>query len=172
MILSNYNKIKRGMFILTGEERYIPTSEGVINTSGSATQICAETNSTSQWWKIQHNSSLRYSNYICVGSGATPVQRSDFNLSNDITSSLTSRNQSAVTSIDEEGKFISRYTFSAVNGTGASIVITEMGIYKPFYTNFNSDYSSNVLIARYVLSEPITVPNGKGFTLTVDWCED
>ena len=172
MILNNYNKIKRGMFILTGEERYIPISEGVINTSGNAIQICAETNSTNNWWKIQHNSSFRYSNSICVGSGGTPVQRSDFKLSNDITANLTSRNQSVVTSIDEEGKFISRYTFSAVNGTGASIVIAEMGIYKPFYASFNSDTSQKVLIARYVLPEPITVLSGKGFTLTVDWCED
>ena len=101
---------------------------------------------------------------LIVGTGNNPASVSDVDLQTDVTSSLSSVEQTATTGADNNS-LKTVYTISATNDTGAEITIKEVGIETTVYNSSNQTFK--ILTARQLLQNPITVAAGAGFVLTV-----
>ena len=151
---------------------------GVKNLSGSEiTQIWANCSYSSSFAQFSvacaKNHSLRLELDALLGTGTTTPEASDYCLDNDITNNIANLSVTSNTGADEDGlKTI--VTISGTNLTGNEITISEIGITKTIYyfdQQWTNVSSSKSLMARELLNNPITVPNGQGFTLTFEWLE-
>ena len=104
---------------------------------------------------------------LVVGSGTTPVTPSDYCLESEITS-LT--HDIVVTSYNANDGTTS-YRRTMVNKSSESISVSEIGLVGGCYSYTTSTSSSStwnaVLGYREVLDEPIIVPPGDSFTVTI-----
>lgn len=105
---------------------------------------------------------------IVVGTGSTDPLVSDYALESDVTTSFISRVTSCSTGAVDAG-IKTVLILSGVNNTDSTITITEYGITKAIVTANSS--TTPVLFLRDILSEPIVVPPGGGFTLPIEWVE-
>jgi len=100
---------------------------------------------------------------IVIGSGDAPVNIDDYNLDTKIPHGDESgKMHYNATTVESPAKTNNGYTFRVIrtftNNSGGDITIKEIGLIAKHRMN-------NYLIARDVLSSPVTVPNGT--TLTV-----
>ena len=113
--------------------------------------------------------------YPVVGSGETPPAVTDYQLSNDISSSIGNLTMSTVINNSGENYSIELInTISGKNNTNSNITITEVGIYKNInYRNlFYYHDCYPVLLIKEALDEPITLAPNETFKIILSWIED
>lgn len=97
---------------------------------------------------------------LVIGSGTTPVSVSDYRIENELFDNISF--VSLVTGYSTDGTIT--HTKTMRNDTGGEITVSEIGLTQGF-SNGNSNYS--LLIYREVLSDPIVVPAGEVFNVSV-----
>lgn len=111
-----------------------------------------------------------------VGVGTTAVDEEDYCLDDDVTSSFSSITFSKNIGVSEEGHLVILVTWSGTNATENDITISEFGIVKNLYmfanstittTNYSSAAIDHFLIARMLLTNPVTISAGNTGTITV-----
>ena len=115
---------------------------------------------------------------VAVGSGNTRETANDYCLDSDVTSALSSYEQSITVSANEQGLDIIAHV-SGRNDNVNSIVIREIGIYKKFHDQIQAyaggtlitTHMSKTLYARHVLEAPKTVAPGDSFSFSFKWRE-
>ncbi|MBQ2856533.1 MAG: hypothetical protein IJE78_05285 [Bacteroidaceae bacterium] len=109
---------------------------------------------------------------VVVGTGTSTVDPANYQLGNDITSSLLNVQTSVNISVAEAGLHIAA-TISGTNTTGSSIAISEIGIYKKVFSQIYdvSTPTEKVLFVRHLLTSPKSVGNNETFSLTFEWVE-
>lgn len=103
---------------------------------------------------------------IMVGSGATEPTVNDYNLESQISNAQIVVN-SLVFSAPETNK--EAYTLTATITASADITIREVGLFKPIHYSNSGDYSKDVLMARNVLSTPISIASGASQTIAFEF---
>lgn len=176
MILSNYHKYLTAIqdstnSISENTVRY----PGIKNTSGTAFGVTTGSQYfSSRVDEMNVNLITRKNTFVRVGTGDTAVTADDYNLDNDVTTSLSSVTNSQTISTDENGKLVITYIFSGVNNSGNALTIKEVGIYKSGIWGATNDTGNknSCFFARKLLDTPIEVPNGTTLTLTFQWEEN
>lgn len=107
-----------------------------------------------------------------VGTSDTAVTAADYQLGNDITSSLYNVSTSVDVTVDQDGIHIIA-TISGTNTTGSSVTISEVGIYKKVFAQIyeTSTPTEKVLFVRQLLDTPKVVANNENFSITIAWDE-
>jgi len=100
---------------------------------------------------------------IVIGSGTTPPTNDDYKLESQYNTSVFSYSSTSITIVDEEGYVVLRIIRTFTNVSGSSKTINEVGLIcrtgSPTVTN------ALILIARDVLSTPITVEDGESVVI-------
>lgn len=167
MVLNNYWKAVRSLGLMTGSNGTFDS--GMINVSGTAIPnlltYISGTSSAGLWQIRTKGMSAR------VGKGNAAVTVNDYSLDDDCTSSFD--NYSVTQNLGIDNALTDVFTISGDNGTGSEITLTEVGITKTYSgQNEVSDSSTQeVMFARLLLSNPVTVPAGGSFQLSVKWEE-
>lgn len=165
MILNNYYAYKGTIDKTEISGNPFPSSTGAYDTSGEALEA---------WLGLAQNGALnmalRLNLGVIVGTGNVEVQATDYCLSNDITASLSSFN-ATINSGADGGANRTTIVITGLNNTGASVTLTEIGVYKTVLQSNSGTQSKNVLFIRHMLNEPKIVANGEGFSLTFEWVE-
>ena len=106
-----------------------------------------------------------------VGTGNKAVEIDDYALETDVTSSFTGTSTSVAKITNNDGKYQVDIRFSGTNSGSDDIVLTEIGFTqvmgKITQLNQYNGTNVNVMIARYILSEPILVEAGSGVSITI-----
>ena len=133
--------------------------------------------SLSGWPAIANAAFCMYSGISArVGAGTTTVDESDYCLDDDVTSSFTSITFNKNIGVSDDGHFILLVTWSGTNATENDITITEFGIVKDLYmfenaqiatSNYSNAELDHFLIARMLLTNPVTIHAGDTETITV-----
>ena len=140
------------------------TSIGVKNISGQNAPInFIQNNNSSKNWSMRTDLSVQ------LGSGTTEVTPNDYFLDTVISDGNFSNLALAVSASGGSGKIETVFTITGVNSSNATQNITEIAIIKKLYYSNNS--SNLVMIMRGLLSEPLSVPSGEGFTINYKWDE-
>ena len=170
MILNNYwkaNKIVEDLIWSNGRKDY-----GLIGVSGTGIGAIwyARNGNTSQYNLPFYNVQLRTTNIaVRLGTGTGDITADDYSLFNDCTSNITNL---AITNNTqaEDNKFSQILLITGINNSGNELTIKEVGICKKFYTN--EDYlSEDVMLAKMLLSNPVTIAAGGSFRIIVEWAE-
>ena len=109
-----------------------------------------------------------YGWYVNVGFGNTPVDKSDYKLADD--NIMDTQLLTYVTgAVSLASPTIRTVITTYRNDSGSAVVVKELGLVGKSY-NTASQTNRNVMIARKVLDNPITVPNGAtmSFTYSID----
>ena len=113
---------------------------------------------------------------VRVGTGATDVDEEDYQLEADVTSSFTQVALSVQPSVSADGHQIITITWTGMNNSANDITIKEIGLVKSFPMFVSSSIgtsqlgaivSENILIARYILEEPVTINAGDSGTISI-----
>lgn len=107
----------------------------------------------------------RNSLYI-ISSSESSITPNDYTLSNVLTATNATY---SITCNLVDGKLVYTANIAGSNQTGDEYTIRKVGIAKKIFVP-NTYY--DVLMAVVALSEPITVPNGSGFSITVEMIEE
>lgn len=107
----------------------------------------------------------RNSLYI-ISSSEASITPNDYVLSNVLTA--TNATYSIICNL-VDGKLVYTANIAGSNQTGNEYTIRKVGIVKKIYV---PNTYTDVLMAVVELSEPITVPNGSGFSITVEMIEE
>lgn len=182
MILNNYWNLKG-----YSQTHYIPQAPcskitediGLKATDGSTATFLSSAYSALTAYSankvadISTNFSLLYGLTARLGTGLTDPTTSDYNLTTDITNSL-SNYQVSVNSSGEDGVCKVTVSVSGTNSSNADITINEIGLFRDIITNHDNylEFSyATIMLIHALLTTPITVPSGQGFTLTFEWGE-
>jgi len=116
---------------------------------------------------------------VAVGSGTTQATENDNKLEQQITGLTAGGIPTIQLYYDKTNwKICARLDYSLSNNTGASVTISEIGLFRRFYTasTRGSDASSSarrsILVDRTVLAQPITIPNGGVATVRYEFVYD
>lgn len=116
---------------------------------------------------------------VAVGSGSTPPTENDNKLEQQITSLNASSTPSVELYYDKTNwKIHARLDYALSNNSGADITISEIGLFRRFYTTTtrggaaSSSARRTIMIDRTVLSQPITIPNGGAATVRYEFVYD
>lgn len=175
MILNNYWKYLAVMYNSNNVvNEYGGQNTGVKNTSGTTFSITTGTSYSAYYGQLNINLYPRKNTFVRVGTGDTAVTADDYNLDNDVTASLSNVANSQNIVVNDEGKLITTYIFSATNNTGNALTIKEVGIYKAgiWGGSNGSEPTNSCFFARKVLDNPIVVPTGSSFTVNFVWEEN
>lgn len=109
---------------------------------------------------------------VVVGTGTLAVDPANYQLDDDITSSLINVLTNVDVSVAEAGLHVAA-TISGTNTTGSNITISEIGIYKKVFSQIYevSTPTEKVLFIRHLLTSPKSVGNNETFSLTLEWVE-
>ena len=107
----------------------------------------------------------RNSLYI-ISSSEASITPNDYVLSNVLTATNSTYN---ITCNLVDGKLVYTANIAGSNQTGNEYTIRKVGIVKKIFV---PNTYNDVLMAVVELSEPITVPNGSGFSITVEMIEE
>lgn len=144
----------------------------IIATDGThLTEVSTGAATNSSWYaKANSNMAPFGSLSCCVGSGTDEPSANDHSLGTDISSSVTSLSLNYATSVVSNNSKVSTFNITGRNSTGSDMTISEVGITKLIYCQsmFDDRY---VLMLRELLPTPLTVPDGKGFFITITWTE-
>lgn len=154
------------------------TNPGIQNDNGDTFNLVYITNTNQTYSElVARMYSIKEDLSYVVGTGTTTPVASDYQLENDITSSLSNYNYTQATSF-EDGKCRTIVTITGTNNTGSSQTITEIGVRKRYYyayiippTSVGENEHYDCLIIRHLLNTPKVVPDGEGFTITFQWDE-
>lgn len=106
-----------------------------------------------------------------IGSGTTEPTDMDYSLETNETSKFS--NVQRTTNISADGgswKLV--HTISGVNVSESDVTISEIGLtIKLMVSNDVVGQSTEFMLVRALLEQPLAVPAGKGFTLTFKWVE-
>jgi len=114
---------------------------------------------------------------VAFGSGSTAATENDYTLENQVTG-ITGTTPTIVTFFDSVNmKYVARLDYVISNDTGASITISEIGLFVRFNTaTTQGDSASSSLARRYsflidrtVLDAPVTIPNGDAATIRYEF---
>lgn len=176
MILNNYWKYLAVMFNSNNlVQTEIIKNTGVRNTSGVSFGITAGSSYYTNYInELSVNLYPRKNTTVRVGTGDTAVTADDYDLANDVTNALSNVTNSQNLVVNDEGKLITTYLFSATNNTGNELTIKEVGIHKAniWGGSNGSEPKNSCFLARKILDNPITVPNGTSFTVNFVWEEN
>lgn len=128
--------------------------------------LLQRSDSAAQYYYVYGTLGIRSGLGIVVGTGTSDPDITDYALSTDITSSLINTSVSSSTGIDGAG-IKTVLSFTGTNNTGSDITITEYGITKA--VNIGNSVTTPVLITHELLSNPLVVPTGSSFVLSVEW---
>lgn len=174
MILNNYWKwlyeLRDGFSV--SEQSLVKTDTTIKNLSGNYIKIVKRANLNAYTIiPIIYNFTLRNNLSIRVGSGTNAESADDYNLGDDKTAQISNyTNTINVSFTDNSLKAV--ISVSGVNNSETPITISEVGIVKTLGTGYNSSLETdNVLIARKLLTTPLTVGAGNSFSLTFEWIE-
>ena len=104
---------------------------------------------------------------VVLGTGNTAPSLMDYQLENDISSSLSL--SCSVNTGAENGTIKTVLAISGINGTNSEVTIKEFGIIKEYYANKGGFQNVKHLIARELLKTPKVVGAGEPFTITFEW---
>lgn len=107
----------------------------------------------------------RNSLYI-ISSSEASITPNDYVLSNVLTAANATY---SITCNLVDGKLVYTANIAGSNQTGNEYTIRKVGIAKKIFV---PNTYNDVLMAVVELSEPITVPNGSGFSITVEMIEE
>ena len=164
MILNNYWAWKEV------QERAVSSTASEIqtyikDTAGSFMKITGVKLSTSV--ELSNNFRLTVNLLHYVSNETTQIDENDYSMNN--LSSITDASTSCVCGIIDS-KLTYTINISGTNSGSDSITITRVGLLKRIY---NTSYTmQNALMAIIELSEPITVPSGNGYSITVEMIEE
>jgi hypothetical protein len=189
MYLHNFAEYQRA---LSTAKAHISASGTTINnalttlknlTDSNTSKYLVGLNSTSSfaslidWAKMVNAAFCMYDSISArVGAGTTAVDEEDYCLDDDVTSSFSSITFSKNIGVSEEGHLILLVTWSGTNATANDITISEFGIVKDLYmftnstittTNYSGAALEHFLIARMILTNPVTISAGNTGTITV-----
>ena len=107
---------------------------------------------------------------VVVGTDDTTPAADDLDLGADITASLSSYQITQTITLAPSGAGVDlTFTVSGENNTGATISIAEVGVVKEYATRGGT--SCKTLFARFLLTDPIVVADGAGFSFAFKWSE-
>lgn len=170
MILSNYWKHVQFTLCDVGSR---PTKNyGFVDVTGTEVGAIMITPSGTNYTDAYFYSKARLRNFenIILGDGTGTVQPTDYNLfhpNTDLWSSLSWNMSSAP---DDNG-FTSTIIISGQNHTGETNQITEFGLTKSFVTTSGQSSTSQILMVKVMLDEPVVVPNDGSFQIVADWMQ-
>ena len=104
-----------------------------------------------------------------VGSGTEAPVAENFKLGDDKTSSFANIQRNFNIASDGGGNVSIIHDFAGTNQTNTTITITELGIAKPLQVDPSG--TTNTLIIRELLTQPVEVPPGRSLLLTFKWVE-
>jgi len=138
-------------------------SIGVVNLSGIAFDVQVWQGNNIQQ-KLQ-NASYLMNVEIRLGTGNTAATTSDYNLENDITSSLNMSTYVAGNASNDGIHVV--FTIGGTNTTSSDVVIKEIGFIKNFYISTNTNTTPS-LFNRTVLDTPETIEAGENFSFVYE----
>lgn len=129
-------------------------------------------------WGVRVNRAWNlFQNLSClVGTGTTEVSESDYCLANDVTSSFVTTVSNFNAGVTDDGHFFVVATWNGTNNTANDITLTEIGLVKVFNMYHLANVATsgigntgeyNILLARHILEEPVTIGAGNTGTITV-----
>lgn len=140
------------------------TDIGVKNTSGNTALInFIQNNNSSKNWSMRMGLSVK------LGSGTTEVTPNDYYLDTAIADGNFTNLALTASSSGGSGKIETVFTITGINASNSTLNITEIAIIKNLY--YSNGSSNPVMIMRGLLSEPLSVPAGEGFTINYKWDE-
>ena len=173
MVLDNYWQIKYAssqysMWQPGGTGYFVDTSIKTLTGVDITRVQCSFSGYMNNIYNALKMYALRSNLMVRLGTGSTEPTSSDYALENDITSGIGSLR--VTTGVGGDNGLVTNIVISGINTTESEIVIKELGIY--INSAFTMDGTSyDVLLVRELLDEPLSVPAGKGFTLTFRWVE-
>lgn len=177
MVLNNYFKYFVGvtsqpMYTGNSGQQAVTTDFGCKSmVDGQDLRCCVDgyQNSDSSAYFLKNMEPL-YDIGIAIGTGTTPVTANDYQLANDVTSSL---NPTITTNVGSDANGIHVVnTISGINTSGSSVTITEVGAYKNIYTNcYDPTKNEKCLFVRHILDSPITLAAGESYSFTFEWTQ-
>jgi len=176
MILSNYWRFIKELNTHDAYDESKYGSETVTSSminmngeSGVLIYVTASRNQTTMVPPMNNNRNI-FNNGISIlfGSGTGEIQPTDYDMDNDVTSSLSNINVSISETVDDSG--IHRIiTATGLNQTSSPITITQVGITKDIFSGYQT--SVKCLLAKTALNKPIEVKQNQEFSVTLEWVE-
>ena len=113
----------------------------------------------------------------CIGSGTAEASIEDYALASEFGSSVTCTVSSETYENTEDFKIKKLYVITGKNNGSDTVTISEVGIWKKFYTQQKASYDADLgnrryLMVRQLLETPITVPAGKEYRITLEVVDD
>lgn len=127
---------------------------------------CFRNSSSSYMEASATNFGFKRNSLYIISSSEASITPNDYVLSNVLTA--TNATYSIICNL-VDGKLVYTANIAGSNQTGSEYTIRKVGIAKKIY--IPTTYQ-DVLMAVVELSEPITVPNGSGFSITVEMIEE
>ena len=133
---------------------------GIKNISG--TSISMYMSASGDYTK--NNTLFAYGLYAMIGSSTTEPDPTDYTIADDIDLEV-----SCSLTYEMNDSLKKTFVVTGTNTTNASITITQVGICKEI--KGTNGTPADIMVAVAVLSTPLTVPAGDGFTILFDWEE-
>lgn len=173
MVLNNYYKYLAGIAnnglsnIGTGN-KMSPTA--IVDTSGTSRNFVLNSQYATLNADILSNLDIRRNLKLVFGTGSTEETADDYALASKIN---TFAAYSTETQASFDSAFKTVFIVTAINNSGSSITVSEVGLEKTLYTNTSDkDESHSFLMTRMVLTEPVTIPSGSSYTFSFIWSEN
>ena len=163
MVLNNYRKFR----VVEGMENnavYYTTYKTITGAEQAGFKATNNTYNLRRFGASIPQLSLK----MYVGTGTTPPTAEDYCLESPFTPS--NYNYTFDTRY-ENGRLITDGIATGVNDTNSAITISEVGISRMGLLNSNSS-NVEVLFVRHILDNPITVPSGESFRVTIEWIDE
>lgn len=140
---------------------------GLKNTSGNAISFQyasyndnLELQLTLKNWRPWANLSAK------VGTGTTEPAATDYNIENDASSNISGLTTTFNINAGNNAATLT-LSISGINNSAAPLTLTEVCIFK----DINIASGATCMILREMLPNPLIVPAGSGFTITLTWAE-
>jgi len=115
------------------------------------------------------NNDLTCAGQVYLSDTQVAPSKTDYNFPALLTSTITNLNYTFAHSYDSVKGLVRTIT---ITGTASSnCTIRQVGYGKKLTTSYGSVTAYPVLMAKWVLPDPLTLTAGEGFTITVEWDE-
>lgn len=170
MLLDNYYKWRGAV------QAYGHTSDGVkdvglLNISGSSAPIYFDNTQAAAFNSYALDGNIK----IVLGGTSGAISGSDYALTNDVTSSLMKLEKTSyyyATINNKLTRYLQSMFFNSSNfyATATDITVAQVGLVKTIVTDSGGS-TTNVLIYKKNLDEPIKIPAGEIAVIPVEWSE-
>lgn len=165
MILNNYWAWREACENASVVSNQVPTNMTSTEGNTNINMSCFLNNSQFTEASATNFGFKRNSLYL-ISSSEASITPNDYMLSNILAATNATYN---ITCNLVDGKLVYTANIAGSNQTGSEYAIRKVGIAKKIYV---PNTYQDVLMAVVELSEPITVPNGSGFSITVEIIEE